>query len=119
MREPYQVLILPFRRIPKIEFYVFHRVNGYFQFISGGGETGEQLIETVQREFFEETGILLSNSFIRLETLNSIPVDAFHHKNNLNFEGFFVIPEYAFAVELNQEKITLSSEHDFFCCYRN
>ena len=60
---------------------------------------------------------MLLNSFIRVETLNSTPVDVFHHKDNLNFESFYIIPEYAFAVELNQEKITLSSEHVFFCCY--
>lgn len=57
---------------------------------------------------------MLLNSFIRVETLNSTPVDVFHHKDNLNFESFYIIPEYAFAVELNQEKITLSSEHVFF-----
>lgn len=59
MREPYQILSIPYRIVDgKPLFCIFHRAdNKYWQFIAGGGENGETPIEAAKRETIEEFGV--------------------------------------------------------------
>lgn len=43
MREPYQIISIPYRIVNDTTlFCIFHRTNGdYWQFIAGGGENNE------------------------------------------------------------------------------
>ncbi len=112
MRAPYQALVLPYKKEGnEILYCVFHRAdNGWWQFVSGGGEDDEQPIETAKREVFEECGIKVDD----MATLISkayIPTNIFSPKY-LEFWGYdrYVIPEHAFAFECRDE-IILSEEH--------
>lgn len=118
MRRPYQVLVLPFHIVDnELLAYVFQRSNGgWWQFISGGGEDEESIAETAIRELAEETGIHLDSPLIELQSVSSIPVSAFAAKDIFFPENIYVIPEYAFAVDIGQAAITLSSEHTGFRC---
>lgn len=118
MRRPYQVLVLPFRiKDNELLAYVFQRSNGgWWQFISGGGEDEESIAETAIRELTEETGIHPDAPLIELQSMASIPVSAFAAKGTFFQEDIYVIPEYAFAVNIGQAAITLSSEHTGFRC---
>ena len=57
MRAPYQVLVFPYYKGDKgIEYAIFNRSDAdydYWQGIAGGGEDGETIIESVQRESWE------------------------------------------------------------------
>ena len=59
MREPYQILSIPYRVVDgKPLFCIFRRADSsYWQFIAGGGENGETPIEAAKRETFEEIGV--------------------------------------------------------------
>ena len=52
MREPYQILSIPYRIVNDTTlFCIFHRTNGdYWQFIAGGGENNEKPIQAALRE---------------------------------------------------------------------
>lgn len=116
MRNPYQVLVLPFSLVEnELYVYVFKRSNGgWWQFISGGGEDEESIAETAIREMEEETGIQIENELIELQTITSIPVSAFKDKLVYFEKNVYVIPEYSFAVNIGQSPITLSNEHTGF-----
>lgn len=113
-RDPFQVLVLPyyFNDIAqKYEYAVFQRYDAsYWQFIAGGGETGETILESAKRESWEEAKIPEELHFFKLETISSISVNNF--KNPLQWGGdIYVIPEYCFAVEVKNKKLFLSDEH--------
>lgn len=111
MRKPKQVLVFLYRyRNKNIEYCIFYRKKQYFyQGLSGGVEDNEELADTVKREVYEETGIKVNN-IIKLDTISSIPGinvnKSFNYKNNI-----YVVYEYAFAVNINNEDIKLSNEH--------
>ena len=110
-RAKFQVLVIPFKRDgEEIKFCMFYRANmKVWQFIAGGGEDNETKIEAAKREAFEEAGIK-GNTFYKLDTCCSISASCF--KESINWgEDCFVVPEYTFAVEINEENITLSHEH--------
>ncbi|MBE5822415.1 MAG: NUDIX pyrophosphatase [Clostridiales bacterium] len=110
-RAKFQVLVIPFKRDgEKIKFCMFHRTHmKLWQFIAGGGEDNETKIEAAKREAFEEAGIR-GNVFYELDTCCSIPANCF--KESINWgDECFVVPEYAFAVEINEENIAISHEH--------
>jgi dATP pyrophosphohydrolase len=114
MRAKYQILVIPFRKINNgIEFCIFKREDmSVWQGVAGGGEEGETILESAQREFFEESGIK-SDKFIPLDSHSTVPACCF--KDSVNWgEDFYVVPEYAFAVELSNETIHLSNEHKTF-----
>jgi dATP pyrophosphohydrolase len=114
-REPFQVLVFPFRKMPlRVEYLVLkRRDSGAWQGVAGGGENGETPAEAAARELFEETG-LKGGRLVRLDSLAHIPV--------VNVTGGFtwggetlVIPEYASAYEAEpNDPIVLSDEHTEF-----
>ncbi len=113
-RAKYQVLILPYHReVESVLYCVFRRSDmDIFQFISGGGEDEDgSALASAKREAFEEAGISESCRFFPLETLCSIPADCFPKARAVWGESCLVIPEYSFAVELENTELFISNEH--------
>ena len=113
-REPLQVIVIPFRRKNEgeFEFAVFHRSDGSgWQFISGGAEDQEDALQAARREAEEEASIPSDAPLIRLDSRASVPRTAFTPIDNWP-EDIFVVPEFSFAVELRDQKLILSHEHD-------
>jgi dATP pyrophosphohydrolase len=113
MREEYQVLIIPFLKNDydqdNIKYIIFkRRDNNEWQFISGGGEDKEKPAEAAKRETEEETNIN-SDDFYILKTTSMVSIAEFNdHKYK---KGLYVIPEYCFAVKVNNTNIYISDEH--------
>ena len=113
-RSPLQILVFPYKfsKNKEVLFCLFKRnleAGGYWQGIAGGGENAETPLEAAKRESYEEAGIPLNYKYMQLDSIITIPV-----VNILGFlwgENTLVIPEYSFAVELVDEKISLSNEH--------
>ena len=82
-----------------------------WQWIAGGGENQETPQQTARREVLEEANIPEDARLIRLDSVASIPAMHFadHH---LWGTDTFVIPEYSFGVEVENEEVCLSSEHN-------
>jgi dATP pyrophosphohydrolase len=113
-RAPFQVLVLPFRRLSpeRIEYAVFSRSDYLcWQFLAGGGEDRESPLMAAKREACEEAGIDRSRSFLALDTQSSIPVYHFR-ESHLWGEEIYVVTEYAFAVEVDASDFQLSTEHN-------
>ncbi|MCH4888273.1 NUDIX domain-containing protein [Acidaminobacter sp. JC074] len=112
MRAPYQVLVIPFlKKDNDYSFAIFSRADmDCFQWIAGGGEDFDaSILDAAKRECLEEAGISDKHDFLRLDTVTSIPVSIFGE-----FpwgDHVYVIPEYAFGVELKDENLFLSKEH--------
>lgn len=112
MRKPKQVLVFLYRKNEdeNYEYCIFYRDKlKFWQGISGGVEDNESLIETVKREVFEETGIIVDDIY-QLSSISSLPVvdvmGEFFWGNDV-----YVVPEYSFGVSLENYDIHLSSEH--------
>ena len=112
MRAPFQVLIIAYRRTPGgIEYAVLKRADaGWWQFVSGGGEDEETPLEAAERELEEELGIKARGRLFQLDTVSSVPKDAFAI-SKLWSEDVYVLPEYCFAIDLAGEQVCISSEH--------
>lgn len=111
MRKPRQVLIFLYKKTDdSYKYCLFKRKNeNYYQAISGGVENNETLIETVKRELREETKIE-SNKIYKLSTISSIPKINII-KENL-WDNTYVAKEYTYAIEIKQETIKISEEHE-------
>lgn len=112
MRLPYQVLIIPYKKsLEEFKFLILKRSDfGFWQWVSGGGETEDKdIIKTVVRELREEIDVSVDiERVIKLESKNTIFED-----NPLKYKNkdITVIPEYAFGVEIKEDKISISKEH--------
>lgn len=112
MREPYQILSIPYRIVNDTTlFCIFRRTNGdYWQFIAGGGEDNEKPIQAALREIKEETGVT-AKQLTALQSVAFVPavVVAENMRTHWN-KNIFVIPEYSFAFECSADP-TISREH--------
>lgn len=111
MRRPKQVLVFLYRYRNKIiEYCIFYRKKQkFYQGLSGGVEDDEELVDTVKREVYEETGIKI-NKIIKLDTISSIP--GVNVNKNFNYvNNIYVLYEYSFGALVNNEDIELSVEH--------
>jgi len=113
-RAPFQVLIIPFmieNNTPK--YAVFKRSDmDAWQFISGGGEDEEKPIEAAHRECYEETEIPLEHKIYQLDSMCTIPSEIYCEEYRKNWpKDCYVIPEYTFAIKLNEDIIKISHEH--------
>ena len=91
-----------FRTDGKSEFLIGRRSDSdLWQAISGGGEGEETTITAATRELKEETG-LSGTGWIKLDSTCMLPKTMFAG-HELWTEHLYVIPEYAFAVQVAQE----------------
>ena len=112
MREPYQILSIPYRIVDGTPlFCIFHRADiSYWQFIAGGGENGETPIKAAIRETREEIGIEPKN-IMQLNSIAYVPAEVITESRRKHWDkNTCVIPEYCFAFECDKEPI-LSNEH--------
>lgn len=114
MRQPWQVLVIPWRiKDNKIEYCILKRKENWWQFIAGGGESKEDPVDAAIRETMEETGISAESDIIKLDAYSTIPV-----KNVVGYfmwgRDVFMIPEYAFGAKWDGEPIKLSDEHVYY-----
>ena len=112
MREPYQILSIPYRIVDGTPlFCIFRRRDSdYWQFIAGGGENGETPIEAAIRETREEIGVELKN-IKQLTCIAYVPAEVIAESKRQHWDkNTYVIPEYSFAFECDSE-LTLSNEH--------
>lgn len=117
MREPKQVLVIPYL-IDKNELYLYllkRRDMDYWQWVAGGVEENETILSAAIRESSEELGVILKDSsFTQLESVCSIPRCYFRSDKAWN-DDFYTVTEYAFAVRLSANStINLSDEHTEF-----
>ena len=88
---------------------MFHRVDyDLWQFVSGGGELGETPLDTAKREGFEEAGIATTASYLPLDSQATVPACWFPAWSTWP-ANILVIPEHAFAVEVDE--VQRSDEH--------
>lgn len=112
MREPYQILSIPYRIIDGTPlFCIFHRSDSsYWQFIAGGGENGETPIEAAKRETIEEIAVEPKN-IKQLTCIAYVPAEVIAESRRQHWDkNTYVIPEYSFAFECDSDP-TLSLEH--------
>ena len=111
MRAPFQILAIPFRLKPELQFGVLHRADiDQYQFVAGGGEDEEKPLEAAIREINEETAVV-TNTIIQLTSMTYVPANVIAQRHRKFWpEDTLVIPEYAFAFECKQD-IVLSNEH--------
>lgn len=112
MREPYQILSIPYRIVKNTPlFCVFRRTDSsYWQFVAGGGEKGETPIEAAKRETAEEIGIE-PKDIKQLTCIAYVPSEVIAENKRRHWDkNTYVIPEYTFAFECYGEP-TLSHEH--------
>ncbi len=112
-RAPFQVLVYPYRQSKngQIEYALLRRSDqGFWQGIAGGGEDDETPLDAAMRETYEETGIPPTAEFLRLDTVEPIPV---YHFSTSHIWGdhIYVIPQYTFGVATPNLQIVLSHEH--------
>jgi dihydroneopterin triphosphate diphosphatase len=115
-RAPFQVLVLPYRALDNgdYDFAVFSRVDyDCWQGIAGGGEGEETPLQAARREAMEEADIPADAVFLPLDSVASVPVTCFRD-SYLWGEHIYVIPEYAFGVDVTGASIVLSDEHREF-----
>ena len=83
-----------------------------WQFIAGGGEDYDKSIyEAARREAYEEAGISENAKYIKLTSRTTIPVVNVTGKFTWG-KDIFVVPEYSFGVDAQNEEIKLSHEHE-------
>lgn len=112
MREPYQILSIPYRIVDGTPlFCIFRRADSsYWQFIAGGGENGETPIEAAKRETIEEMGVEPKN-IKQLTCIAYVPAEVVAESRRQHWDkNTYVIPEYSFAFECDSDP-TLSLKH--------
>ena len=111
MRAPFQILAIPYKLEPILQYCVLHRSDiDQYQFVAGGGEDDEKPIEAAAREIYEETSVKAVN-IMPLTSMAYIPANVISKKHrDLWPHDTIVIPEYTFGFECDSE-IALSSEH--------
>lgn len=113
-RAKYQILVIPYYiENGQIQYCLFHRSDmNVWQFIAGGGEDeDDSILISAKREAYEEATICLSNDYMKLDTVCSIPTNCFKNAKELWGKDCYVIPEYCFAVRLYKKELSISSEH--------
>ena len=111
MRAPFQIMAIPFKLEPNLQYCVLHRSDiDQDQFVAGGGEDDEKPIEAAAREIYEETSVKAVH-IVPLTSMAYLPANVISKKHrDLWSADIIVIPEYTFGFECASEMI-LSSEH--------
>lgn len=78
------------------------RPQGFWQSVTGSLEPGERIIETAQREVWEETGIALSDGQL-INWHESVVYEIYHHWRHRYPPGVFENREHWFSAEINRD----------------
>lgn len=110
-RAPFNVYVFLYRaRGPTFDFAVFARADSeVWEGISGGGEYGENVIDTARREGFEEAGIPPESVYSPLSAIMAVPASVYAAVTEWPSDQY-VIYAYPFAVNW-PGPIVLSDEH--------
>lgn len=117
MRDHKNVLVLLYKRDRSsgdVYYCIMKRadIKDCWQFVAGGVEIGETIMEAAKRELLEETGVSEYLNFIQLDSVCSVPGYCFKKDFRINWpKTVFVVQCNAFGVEIPCEKIKLSEEH--------
>jgi dihydroneopterin triphosphate diphosphatase len=116
VRAPFQVLVIPYRRTRgRFEACVLHRSDcDVWQFVSGGGEDDETPLEAARRESSEEAGISSELAPLALDSRATVPASWFAAWQSWPRE-LFVVPEYAYAIDVGGHELVISDEHRELC----
>jgi dATP pyrophosphohydrolase len=112
-RALFQVLVYPYRATGngQFKYALLRRADaGYWQGIAGGGEDNETQLEAAKRETYEESGISPTSDFMKLDTIEPIPVTGFRD-SHLWGDDIYVIPQYCFGVSVQNSTLIISREH--------
>ncbi|WP_427340744.1 NUDIX hydrolase [Caloranaerobacter sp. DY30410] len=113
-RQPINVLVFPYfiSNNGNIKYALFKRSDmNCWQGIAGGVEEGENILDAVKRECWEEANIDIESEFIKLDSMTSIPITEI--KGDWD-DNTYVATEYSYGVKLIDKKIVLSNEHNEF-----
>ena len=104
--------MIPYRQASKArEFAIFLRTDGpIWQFVAGGGESGERVEQTALRELREETGTRPIGGLLSLDSKASIPKQMFSGWREWP-QDLDVITEHSFGADIGQQTIVISGEH--------
>jgi len=113
MRAPFQILVIPFRRMAAgPEFAILKRSDtDYWQFVAGGGEDDETPEQAAQRETKEETSLV--STLTSLDSFSTVPRSYFAAADSWS-PDILVIPQHCFAIDAGGRDIELSREHTEF-----
>lgn len=115
MRQPKQVLVLPYKHIDNVVlFAIFKREDlNVWQGVAGGVEEGETVLDACKRESKEEANIPECSKFIKLDSKSTIPVVNIS-KDFIWGDTVFNVEEYCYGVSVDGVDIKLSDEHKEF-----
>ena len=110
-RAPFQVLVIPFDDTADLRVAVLRRADmDAWQFVAGGGEEGETPLAAARREAMEEIGA--GGELYPLDRCCSVPASVIRREARSHCPArTLVIPEYAFALRVQADGLTLSHEH--------
>lgn len=110
-RAPFQVLVIPFDDTADLRVAVLRRADmDAWQFVAGGGEEGETPLAAARREAREEIGA--GGELYPLDSCCSVPASVIRREARSHWPArTLVIPEYAFALRVQADGLTLSREH--------
>ncbi|MGN0763671.1 MAG: NUDIX domain-containing protein [Aristaeellaceae bacterium] len=105
------MLVIPFDDHCGLRVAVLRRADmDAWQFVAGGGEEGETPLAAARREAREEIGA--GGELYPLDTCCSVPASVIRREVRSHWSArTLVIPEYAFALRVKADGLTLSHEH--------
>ncbi|MGH8795212.1 MAG: NUDIX domain-containing protein [Stackebrandtia sp.] len=116
MRQPYTVLVFPFRMTTAgPEYAIFRRSDdSNWQSVSGGVEDDEDLAAAARRETAEEAGLSDANPMYKLDMVSGVEKTCFSASKHWP-DQLYIVPKHFFAMEVGPEtSVELSHEHHEF-----
>lgn len=117
MRQPYTVLVFPFRRTDSgLQYAVFRRSDDLsWQSVSGGVEDDEDMPTAARRETVEETGLASTHPLYKLAMISGVGKICFAASAYWPAE-LYIVPKHFFAMDVSAESVdvVLSHEHQQF-----
>lgn len=117
VRQPFTVLIFPFRLAPgRPEYAIFRRADdSNWQGVSGGVEGAETLVQAARRETAEETGLSGLRPLYKLDMVSGVEKACFAARKQWP-ASLYIVAKHFFAMDLtgSDGDVKLSGEHHEF-----